>query len=200
MNQHQQNERTAGNASQAAVCNMLFSNISAFLRACEKSSEERRNQLYTPALIAQIVFLIKEFAESCKWDWNRISQHPRVTFPAFPAREALQTQENVSLAVFFIESSWFFFSVRREAFQMGACSPVRCWPDVLHGGSALWAIMELLLKLLAELAANSFCMILWRGKKSFTLLSKEVQNCKMNFVCFCFTYHSFFKGLCSAFP
>lgn len=63
MNQHQQNERTAGNASQAAVCNMLFSNISAFLRACEKSSEERRNQLYTPALIAQIVFLIKEFAE-----------------------------------------------------------------------------------------------------------------------------------------
>lgn len=48
---------------------------------------------------------------------------------------------------------------------MGACSPVRCWPDVLHGGSALWAIMELLLKLLAELAANSFCMILWRKKK-----------------------------------
>lgn len=179
MNQHQQNERTAGNASQAAVCNMLFSNISAFLRACEKSSEERRNQLYTPALIAQIVFLIKEFAESCKWDWNRISQHPQVTFPAFPDREALQTQENVSLAVFFIESSWFFFSVRREAFQMGACSPVRCWPDVLHGGSALWAIMELLLKLLAELAANSFCMIFWRGKKkvllSFQRRSKTVR-------------------------
>lgn len=125
-----------------------------------KNLRQRRNQLYTPALIEQILF--------ANWGiYRELQVGLELDFPASPGDcfanwEALQTQKYFFTCSFLQNTYWLFLSVRGQAFQTSAHFPVRYWPDILHDRNGLWAIMELLLYILAKLFTNSSCMVSWK--------------------------------------
>lgn len=125
---------------------------------------------------------IQDFTDSCKWDLNWISQHPQVTALSVGK---LCKHRSISHLQFFTEYLLAFFVSQRSSFpnQCTVLSWPDIWPDILHGGNGSWAIMDLLLKILAKLFTNSFLM-----KNSFTPILKKVEKCKLNFICLCFTY------------
>lgn len=132
---------------------------------------EKKSVVYTSFNWTDIICQLRNLQRAASGTWTG--------FPSIPRWLFCQLGSSASTEVFFTcnflqNTYWLFLSVRGKAFQTSAHSPVRYWPDILHDGNGLWAIMELLLKILAKLFTNSFCvfsckivlLLFWRRCKN----------------------------------